>query len=145
MSEKVFQEACLRFLNVPYIWGGDDPMKGLDCSGLVQELLAIIGLDPIGDQTAQALRDHLKTVGTERPFILGHTGELVFFGKSTKEITHVGMIISGNIMIEAGGGGSKTVDLNSAISQNAFVRLRPVGRRKDLVSAITPNGLPWLK
>lgn len=41
------------YLRVPYIWGGDSD-KGLDCSGLVQLIFEPVGLDPNGDQTAQA-------------------------------------------------------------------------------------------
>jgi hypothetical protein len=45
VDQKTFINACLQFLNLPYIWGGDD-FKGYDCSGLVQELYAMIGIDP---------------------------------------------------------------------------------------------------
>ena len=33
-------------LHKPYIWGGDNPAKGVDCSGLVIEILKSMGKLP---------------------------------------------------------------------------------------------------
>lgn len=140
MSREVFIQACLQFLNIPYRWGGDDPINGYDCSGLIQDLYAMVGIDPSGDQTAQALYDHFKVRSKEGP---RDTGALVFFGRSLSQITHVGMIIEGQVMIEAGGGGSKTISHEVAAAMNAFVRLRPFNTRSDVVALLMPKALPW--
>jgi murein DD-endopeptidase len=140
MSREVFIQACLHYLSLPYKWGGDDPIKGYDCSGLVQELLAMVGVDPAGDQTAQALYDHFKSRSKEGS---RDTGALVFYGRSLTQITHVAMIIENQTIIEAGGGGSKTVDLESAALQNAYVRLRSFNHRKDVLAVLMPKELPW--
>lgn len=116
-------------------------MEGYDCSGLVQDLLAMIGMDPKGDQTAQALFDYFKTRSDEGPRDLG---TLVFYGPSPLKITHVGMMLDDQTMIEAGGGGSKTTTLQEAIRSNAFVRLRPFNYRPDIVGILNPKGLPWI-
>ena len=135
MTKENFQKVMLTYLHRPYIWGGDDPILGFDCSGLVQELLAIIGMDPDGDQTAQALYNHFS----KRKFsTFGDTGTLVFYGKSEKEITHVAMLFDRHTIIEAGGGNSKTITPIDARNQNAFVRLRHINKRKDIVAAIRP-------
>lgn len=151
-TKEIFQQACLKWLNVWYKWGGDDS-KGIDCSGLVQELYAMIGLDPSGDQTAQAYYDHFKNISevdrSPQVGLAGSTkykcGSLVFFGSSPTSITHIGMIIADNskMMIEAAGGGSKTVNEQIAAQQNAFVKIRPYDRRKDVVAVLTPRDLPW--
>ena len=140
MTKVLFQTACLQFLKLPYIWGGDDPIKGFDCSGLAQELLQMVGLDPAGDQTAQGLYDHFKTRSKEGP---RDAGTLIFFGSAINRITHVGIMLDDTSMIEAGGGGSKTVDAATAASQNAYTRVRPFSNRKDLIAVVTPKGLPW--
>ena len=34
-----------KYLGLPYVWGGTDPEKGLDCSGLVQQVYKKLGFD----------------------------------------------------------------------------------------------------
>lgn len=113
-------------------------MAGFDCSGLVQELLAIQGIDPKGDQTAHALFKYFSDPenGLKCPC---DTGALLFFGSESK-ITHVAMGFDTRIMLEAGGGGSSTESLKAAIQENAFVRLRPWQSRKDLRGIYWPIG-----
>lgn len=142
MKREIFVQLCMQFLNIPYRWGGDDPIKGYDCSGLVQELLAMIGIDPKGDQTAQGLYDHFNSTSDVNKLNMT-TGSLCFYGESTSKISHVGMILDDDYMIEAGGGGSKTNSLDDAAAQNAYIRIRPFTTRRDLVAVLTPGNLPW--
>ncbi len=141
MTRQMFQQVAMAYLNIPYLWGGDDPIKGFDCSGFVQELLTVIGQDPPGDQTCQALYDHFKKSGAAEGVL--DTGSICFYGKSIKEIVHAAVMLDESTIIEAGSGDSKTVDIAAAVKQNAFVRLRPYNRRKDLVCVLLPSGLPW--
>ena len=127
-----------QFVGLPYRWGGDDTIDGFDCSGLVQELYASIGFDPPGDQTAQALYEHFKSVSHEK---LLKPGALAFYGKSEDKITHVAMFIDEKRIIEAGGGGSHTQTKEDAAIQNAYIRIRPYDRRKDLVATLYPKEL----
>ncbi len=141
MTKQLFQQACLQYLNLPYIWGGDDPIKGFDCSGLVQELLKMLGIAPPGDMSAQGIHDYFSTrCLTAEP---ADVGALIFYGKSIKEITHVSMMIDSFTIIEAGGGSSKTIDSDSAAKQNAYIRVRPADHRKDMVGILMPVDLPW--
>lgn len=134
--QEVLQAYMIRLVGTPYRWGGDDPILGFDCSGLAQELLASVGMDPPGDQSAQNLFDHFKNSNTGR--ILA-CGALVFYGKSEKEITHVGMLLDSVHIVEAGGGGSGTTTLEAAAKQNAFVRIRRFDHRKDVVAIFMPR------
>lgn len=140
VNKDQFVQACFQYLNIPYIWGGDDPIIGYDCSGLAQELYAMIGIDPPGDQTAQALYNHFRNTSQ----LKGDVGSLVFYGKSKTSITHVGVMISLSQMIEAGGGGSKTKSSSDAARQNAYIRIRPINRRTDIVAVLQPSVLPWV-
>lgn len=132
---EMLKATALSFLGKPYVWGGDDPINGFDCSGLVQEILASVGMDPKGDQTAQGIYDIFNPIGT--PLERG-LGALAFYGKSIKEITHIAMLLDEEHIIEAGGGGSKTLTAQDAIRQNAFVRIRRVDNRSDLVAIVMP-------
>ena len=118
----------------PYIWGGNGLIEGQDCSGYAQELLASVGLDKRGDQRAVDLYDHFLSDSrlslTDNPSF----GDLVFFGKSS--VVHIGMAINSKLMIEAGGGGSKTTTRADAIRDNAYVRIRPINNRGDLYGII---------
>lgn len=143
MTREEFKQIMLRFLNIPYRWGGDDPLDGFDCSGLVQELLAILGMDPRGDQTAHELFTYFLANGVKTDFLNLDTGYLLFFGQDSK-ITHIALCYDADTMMEAGGGGPTTLSYLEATKQNAYVRLRPIFSRKDLVQVIRPIGLPWI-
>jgi len=131
---KALIEYAMSWLGTPYEWGGDG-RGGIDCSGFVQEVLASVGLDPIGDQTAHGLFEYFSIRGKhlEKP----EQGALVFYGSERK--THVAFAIDSFRVIEAGGGGSKTLTFEDAIKHNAWVRIRPYNHRKDNIIILKPS------
>jgi cell wall-associated NlpC family hydrolase len=131
---KFLVEYLWQFIGTPYRWGGDDPMAGFDCSGLVLEGLLAAGLWAGGDAPSQGIHDHYRK--TIEPIPTPRLGTLLFFGSSTKSITHIAVALDALRMIEAGGGGSATTSEAAAIAQNAYVRVRPITRRRDLVAAL---------
>ena len=128
----------MQFVGLPYIWGGDDPIRGMDCSGFAQEILEAFGAHPSPGQdlTAQGLYDALQKTGQ---YNNSGIGALAFYGKDFRRITHVAIIIGPNLIIEAGGGGSKTLTDKDAAAQNAYIRIRPLKRRSDLIACILPK------
>lgn len=115
-----------QFIGRAYLWGGDDPLAGFDCSGLVMEVLKAVGLEtPGADKTADML--WLKYAHNEIPLFSGGPGCLVFWfnsaGPETKAI-HVEMMIDEAHAIGASGGGSSTTTLSEAVRRNAFVKMR---------------------
>lgn len=112
-----------------YRWGGDSPLSGFDCSGLACEYLKSLGIMRRGsDTTAQGIANFMPH--HHKAF----AGDLAFFGKTTKDITHVEICISRYLAIGASGGGSKTLTVADAMRDRAFIKVRPiiVGREKDL-------------
>lgn len=131
------------FLNKPYIWVGKNPVVGMDCSGLVCELLQSTGILKNNEEyNAQTL--YAKFMGDSIHQDLPEFGSLIFFGKDFQDISHVGFGLNNMQMIEAGGGTEITTDPSVAVRQNAFVKIRPFNHRKDFLGILKPT-YPWEK
>ncbi len=88
---------AMDYLNVPYLWGGRSIM-GVDCSGLVQIVYHMCGLDLPRDSSQQAL------AGTAIDFVdEARPGDLAFFDNPAGEIIHVGIIIEPGKILHASG------------------------------------------
>ena len=134
-------EYAKSFITVPYKWGGNSPIFGYDCSGFIQEVLKSVGLDPAGDQSAQALYDHLSKKSISKK---ASAGCIAFFGESVHRITHVALVINDTQMIEAGGGGAEVTGIHIADSKSAFIRIRLLSNRNDCCAILFPDYPIWL-
>ena len=45
VSGEQIATAAKKYIGVPYVWGGTDPRKGMDCSGFVQRVFGDVGID----------------------------------------------------------------------------------------------------
>lgn len=126
------------FLGIPYVWGGNNPFTGWDCSGFVQWVLKAADVDPKGDQTAQALRDHFVQSSAGIPHDQPSAGCLIFYGKGRENISHVAFCMDSRWVIEAGGGDHKHTG-EEYIKSGACTRLRLYDYRQDIVSIIKPK------
>lgn len=130
-------EYAQKFIGRPYVWGGDGSGKcggGFDCSGLVLECLWALGILPHKDLTAQGIHDAIMDKSghvVPRPCV--QENDLLFFGKDVKHVTHISIALDRDLMVEAGGGGSKCM---SPATSTGMVRVRPIASRKDLVAAL---------
>lgn len=143
-SREKFIIGLIKYGGIPYLWGHQD-LQGTDCSGLAQQVLAEIQLDPPGDQTAQGLHDYFMEHGSEvvGPEDKPDLGDLCFYGKAPNKITHVGICLDDTLMLEAGGGGPDCTTVAKAQAKGAKVRVSQLLRRSDLVRVVRPAGLPW--
>jgi cell wall-associated NlpC family hydrolase len=141
MIKEVFKQYLLSFCGLPYIWGGNNPVQGFDCSGIVLEFLHAVGVYRGGDINALGIYNffHDKDLATPQYF-----GDLLFFGKSKIFITHIAIALDETYMVEAGGGSQLSTTPEMAGKIGAFVRIRPINHRKDLVAACRPE-YPWEK
>lgn len=82
-----------KYLGVPYVWGGTDPKRGLDCSGLVQLVYKKFGVDlpRVSYQQARA-GTAVDGLANAKP------GDILAFGSP---VHHVAIYIGDNKMIEA--------------------------------------------
>lgn len=127
----------MTFAGTPYLYGGKNPLTGLDCSGLVVELLMAAGAVPFGfEANAQGIYSLLS--GNDH-CLDGQLGALAFFGPSVKAIDHVGFCLDEARMIEAGGGHADCITIEIAKKESAFVKVRPIRYRRDFLCVIMPN------
>ena len=134
-NRQIAGDIAMRFLGSPYIWGGDDPVRGFDCSGYVIEILKSVGKLPrSGDWTAQGLWNLLKNKEVDKPYF----GCLVFWKNSNGRIIHVEFAMSDELCIGASGGGSRTLSNEDAIRQNAYIKVRPYASRSNIAGFIDP-------
>lgn len=123
------------FLHIPYKWGGNCPAEGIDCSGLIICLLKAVGVVAGNfDSTAAGLWSMMTPVaGGNISF-----GDLVFFGQNSASPSHVGFVLTSELMLEAGGGNQLVKTKEDAYRLNACVRVSPLKNRKDLVGFRRP-------
>ena len=90
-------EIAMSFLNTAYIWGGKSSY-GIDCSGLTQQIMKLMGITLPRDAYQQV------TKGETVDFLqAAHCGDLAFFDNEAGEIIHVGMLLDNNTIIHASG------------------------------------------
>lgn len=144
---RIATRMAICYLGLPYLWGGDDPVSGFDCSGLCIELCKAVDLLPrSGDWTAAGLWKHFADnhgCAVMRNQIT--EGCLVFWHSSTdaKRIVHVEYALNEELCIGASGGGSATTDRAAAIRQNAYIKIRPISSRAHLYGVVDPFKLKY--
>lgn len=97
---RMIQEAE-KYLGMPYVWGGDSPQTGFDCSGFVSWVVnhSENGWD-MGRQTANGLMSQCTAVSPKE----ARPGDLVYFEKTyqTDGASHVGIYVGNGMMIHCG-------------------------------------------
>jgi cell wall-associated NlpC family hydrolase len=101
--------------DVPYVWGGTIPWVGLDCSGFTQYVFGKLGitLPRVSYQQFQAgtpvAKDQLRK------------GDLVFFKEhSSAGITHVGIFMGNDLMINADTGPKNGVQIEHIFKDDYY-------------------------
>lgn len=138
-NREVLFHSLIHSIGTPYIWGGgsgsvDVAGTGWDCSGYVNDMLMDHGLLPDQDghgPNSQSLFNRFagQMLSTD---VLPDLGDLVFYGSSKSNITHVMMCLNHSLCIGAQGGGSGTNNAAEAVRDEARVRVRLIRYRSDV-------------
>ena len=93
---KTLLQKALALLGTPYRWGGTDPDKGFDCSGLV----GYVFRNALGIELPRVSRDMAKNgeLITDRAKLAA--GDLVFFGRKGR-VNHVGIYVGEGRFVHA--------------------------------------------
>jgi murein DD-endopeptidase len=91
---RIAQDAA-RLIGTPYLFGGDDPRRGFDCSGLVHYTHEGQGFDV--PRTAALQSRAAKPV----PIDALSPGDLIFFRIASREVDHVGIYAGDGRFIHA--------------------------------------------
>jgi Transglycosylase SLT domain/NlpC/P60 family len=117
-------EEAKKYLGLPYVWGGTDPTKGLDCSGLVQVVYKNLGYDlpRVSFQQAASGRP-VASMAEAQP------GDLIAWDNSSRNngVDHIAIYIGGGKMIEAPRTGLD-------------IRIIDVPSTPDVIRRILPDG-----
>lgn len=119
MTANELVENAKELIGVRYVWGGNTPQSGLDCSGLLYYIQKKAGSE-VGDMTASGY----SKLGAKIPIGKQKVGDFLFFGYP---VTHCAIFIGNGYMIESRGGRKNTAD-NPGIG----VVKSLVSRRSDL-------------
>jgi cell wall-associated NlpC family hydrolase len=87
---------ALEQIGTPYVWGGETPGVGFDCSGLAQAAYKVAGIAI--PRVAQDQYDAGPQLPDGAPL---EAGDLVFFGGSATDVEHVGLVVSPGVMVDA--------------------------------------------
>ena len=119
-------------LGVPYVWGGEQPGKAFDCSGLTQWAYSKAGV-----KIPRVASDQQK-IGTQVPVNKTQPGDLLFVGQPAH---HVVMSIGNNKIIEAPHPGSKVLirALNPSEFTSATRIVGSIGNMNSLLNENTDN------
>jgi cell wall-associated NlpC family hydrolase len=109
---------ALAYVGVPYVWGGNDPATGLDCSGFTKLVFGSLGVSLPRVSTDQATTGTpVASMADARP------GDLLAFGSP---VDHVAIYMGDGRMVHAAGTGKG-------------VRIDDVYRTPTAIRRLTPD------
>lgn len=110
-----------RFVGIPYRWGGENVVDGMDCSGFARAVYNLCGLN-IPRTSREQYRAGEAVVKDEL-----RDGDLVFFGAAEDKINHVGIYVGNGKFVHAPRRGEEIKI--SSVDESYFER-RFVGARR---------------
>jgi cell wall-associated NlpC family hydrolase len=114
-----------QFIGTPYVWGGTNLNRGVDCSGLVYSVYKHFGIDLNRTSSGMASNGVRVTKDNLQP------GDIVLFdtsGRNNGSISHAGIYIGDGKFIESSSGRAHGVTISS-LSSDYYLRTYVTARR----------------
>ncbi|MEI6305507.1 MAG: NlpC/P60 family protein [Deltaproteobacteria bacterium] len=110
-----------RFVGIPYRWGGENVVDGMDCSGFVRAVYNLCGIS-----IPRTSRDQFKAGEAVMKDAL-RDGDLVFFGSGEDKINHVGIYVGGGKFVHAPRQGE---EIKVSTVEESYFEKRFIGARR---------------
>lgn len=91
---------ALNFIGTPYVWGGNDPNRGIDCSGFVKKMYGTIGVS-LPRTAAEQARVGRQITRLEN---LAKGDRLYFWDAKRGKIGHTGIYLGNGYFVHASSG-----------------------------------------
>lgn len=97
-KDKIVEESK-KYIGVPYVWGGEDPKTGFDCSGYVQWVLK----ESVGLYIPRTSINQYNFLKSKKSKGLDEikAGDILFFKTMGSVVSHVGIALDNNTFIHA--------------------------------------------
>lgn len=110
-----------RFVGIPYRWGGNNVVEGMDCSGFVRAVFNLCGVNiPRTSREQFSVGDPVGKGELKE-------GDLVFFGDSAEAINHVGIFVGNGRFVHAPRRGD---DIKLSTIEEGYYLKRFVGAKR---------------
>jgi len=114
--ENPILESGKQYIGTKYQWGGNSLTKGIDCSGLTQQLFSQQGKEIPRTSSEQAKGGIPISYENMQP------GDLVFYDMKGKgNVTHVGIYAGNGQMLHSGTAGVEFEDISKPFWKNKYV------------------------
>lgn len=113
-----------------YVFGGEDPKRGFDCSGLVKYIVAALHISVPRTAAQQAAVGRAVPRDTSRLL----PGDLVTFGRG-KRISHIGIYVGNGRMVHASTKAGRVIETNLLRPRAAGIKPWRGARRIVLVDS----------
>ena len=124
---------AIGLVGTPYVWGGNTPSSGFDCSGLI----GFVYNDVAGIRLPRTTQAMMQMKGQQVPRHQLQSGDIVFFSTAGQgRVSHAGIYVGEGRFVHApSSGGTVRLDsVNATYWNKAYLQAKRVISNESLVS-----------